>query len=73
MPLDEYANDACRDWVDGVLGAEGKLAPSKIEDYTHACRKCGACDALSRVCRVALAEESLDRINRIYRIKKGME
>ena len=38
------------------LGAEGKLAPSKIEDYTHACRKCGACDALPCVCRVALAQ-----------------
>ena len=24
-----------------VWGAEGKLAPSKIEDYTHVCRKCG--------------------------------
>ena len=24
-----------------VWGAEGKLAPPKIEDYTHVCRKCG--------------------------------
>ena len=24
-----------------IGGAEGKLAPPKIEDYTHFCRKCG--------------------------------
>ena len=24
-----------------VWGAEGKLAPPKLEDYTHVCRKCG--------------------------------
>lgn len=24
-----------------VWGAEGKLAPPKIEDYTHECKKCG--------------------------------
>ena len=40
-----------------VWGAEGKLAPPKIEDYTYDCQKCGACDALSRVCRVAVAAE----------------
>ena len=24
-----------------VWGAEGKLAPPKLEDYTHVCKKCG--------------------------------
>ena len=54
-----------------VWGAEGKLAPPKIEDYTYVCQKCRTRDALPCVCRIALAEEFLDRIYRIDRIKKG--
>lgn len=40
-----------------VWGAEGKLAPPKIEDYTYVCQKCGVCDALPCLRRVAVAAE----------------
>ena len=41
-----------------VWGAEGKLAPPKIEDYTHACRKRGTRDALPCVYRDALTQRA---------------
>ena len=41
-----------------VWGAEGKLAPPKIEDYTYVCQKCGACDALPCVYRDALTQRA---------------